>query len=230
MESSPYDRAIVALRAGSPGRPLVAVDGPPGSTPGKNGPVAKLEPSDIIAGVCVVEPAVHGDERGVFVETYRREWFPQGLEMVQGNRGDRRQGSVVGLHYHLHQADYWYVPFGSARVVLHDLREGSSTDGNTLLIDLGARSDGGHDHRGVFIPPGVAHGFAALTEMTITYLVDRYYNPADELGVAWDDPDIGADWGIADPVLSMRDQDNPRRTDLPGRRRPHASLRPGGPS
>ena len=158
--------------------------------------------SDTIAGVYVVDPGLHGDERGVFVETYRREWFPQGREMVQGNRADRQQGCVVGLHYHLHQADYWYVPDGRARVVLHDLRAGSPTDGATLTLDLGEREDGTHDHRGVFIPPGVAHGFAALTDMTITYLVDGYYNPDDELGVAWDDPAIAADWGVerADPV------------------------------
>ena len=67
----------------------------------------------------------------------------------------------------------------------------------------------------MFIPPGVAHGFAALTDMTITYLVDGYYNPADELGVAWDDPAIAADWGVTDPILSDRDQANPRRADLP---------------
>ena len=194
------------------------------------GSVAKVEPSDVIAGVYVVEPALHGDERGFFVETYRREWFPEGLEMVQGNRGDRRQGSIVGLHYHLHQADYWYVPSGSARVVLHDLREGSPTDGATLALDLGPQpggAGGAGDHRGVFIPPGVAHGFGALTDVTITYLVDRYYNPADELGVAWDDPDIGADWGVVDPVLSARDSANPRRGELPPGRRPHAGLRPG---
>ena len=98
-----------------------------------------------------------------------------------------------------------------ARVVLHDLRDGSPTDGATLTIDLGERPDGTHDHRGVFIPPGVAHGFAALTDMTITYLVDGYYNPADELGVAWDDPAIEADWGVTDPMLSERDQENPAR-------------------
>ena len=69
---------------------------------------------------------------GCFVETYRREWFPHGREMIQGNRADRQAGCVVGLHYHLHQADYWYVPFGAARVVLHDLRAGSPTDGATL--------------------------------------------------------------------------------------------------
>jgi dTDP-4-dehydrorhamnose 3,5-epimerase len=150
--------------------------------------------------------------------------------MVQGNRGDRKARAVVGLHYHLHQADFWYVPFGQCRVVLHDLREGGPTDGKTLMIDLGSPPGTpgvDHDHRGVYIPPGVAHGFAALTDMTITYLVDGYYNPADELGVAWDDPEIGADWGVTDPVLSARDQANPRRADLPEGRRPYASLRTG---
>ncbi len=187
--------------------------------------MASVIESDVIAGVYVVDPVAHGDERGVFVETYRREWFPQGREMVQGNRGDRQAGCIVGLHYHLHQADYWYVPSGRARVVLHDLRVGSPTDGATLTLDLGENADGTNDHRGVFIPPGVAHGFASLTDMTITYLVDGYYNPTDELGVAWDDPEIAADWGITDPVLSKRDRDNPRRRDIEPQWRPHSGLR-----
>jgi dTDP-4-dehydrorhamnose 3,5-epimerase len=176
--------------------------------------------SDQIEGVWIVEPDIHGDERGVFVETYRRAWFPNGREMLQGNRADRQRGAVVGLHYHLHQADYWYVPFGTARVVLHDLRDGGPTDGKTLTLELS-----GENHVGVFIPPGVAHGFAALTDMTITYLVDGYYNPADELGVAWDDPVIGADWGISEPVLSERDRSNPLRTDLPVTHRPYWPMR-----
>jgi dTDP-4-dehydrorhamnose 3,5-epimerase len=190
--------------------------------------VANVVPSDVIDGVYVVEPDIHGDARGIFIETYRRQWVPNGREMIQGNRGDRRAGAVVGLHYHLHQADYWYVPFGRARVVLHDLREGSGTDGKTLTIDLGSEPGTAgvdHDHRGVYIPPGVAHGFAALTDMTITYLVDGYYNPADELGVAWDDPAVGADWGVSDPVLSDRDKANPLRSDIPANRRPYARLR-----
>jgi dTDP-4-dehydrorhamnose 3,5-epimerase len=184
-----------------------------------------ISESDVIAGVHIVDPSLHGDERGVFVETYRREWFPLGREMVQANRADRQAGCIVGLHYHLHQADYWYVPFGRARVVLHDLRTGSPTDGKTLTLDLGARDDGSHDHRGVFIPPGVAHGFASLTDMTITYLVDNYYNQADELGVAWDDPAVDAEWGITAPVLSERDRKNPMRADLDAALRPHWELR-----
>ena len=187
--------------------------------------MADVTESDVIGGVYLVEPVVHGDERGFFVETYRREWFPQGREMIQANRGDRQAGCVVGLHYHLHQADYWYVPFGSARVVLHDLRDGSSTDRATLSVDLGRRDDGSHRHTGVFIPPGVAHGFASLSDMTITYLVDSYYNPADELGVAWDDPDVDADWGVTDPILSDRDRGNPRRVDIDASLRPYFGLR-----
>jgi dTDP-4-dehydrorhamnose 3,5-epimerase len=181
-----------------------------------------------IDGVLLVEPRVFTDERGCFVETYRREWIPGGREMVQANRADRAAGSLVGLHYHLHQADYWYVPSGRARVVLHDLRHGGSTDGVTVSLDLGSDPGAPADHRGVYIPPGVAHGFAALGDVTITYLVDGYYNPADELGVAWDDPEVGADWGLTDPVLSDRDRANPRRRDLPADRRPHPALRTGG--
>src|SRR3954451_14426558 len=133
--------------------------------------MATVTESDVIKGVFHVSPAIHGDERGIFIETYRRSWFPLGREMIQGNRGDRQQGAIVGLHYHLHQADFWYVPFGQARVVLHDLRQGSPTDGATLTVDLGAPPGEDQDHAGVFIPPGVAHGFASLTDMTITYLV-----------------------------------------------------------
>ncbi|MFP5318248.1 MAG: dTDP-4-dehydrorhamnose 3,5-epimerase family protein [Acidimicrobiia bacterium] len=175
----------------------------------------EVEQCEAIAGVVIVRPVSHGDQRGRFTETYRRSWFPEGAEMVQGNRSDKQAGSLVGLHYHLHQADYWYVTRGVARVVLHDLRRGSPTEGSTFSFDMGD----GHDC-GVYIPPGVGHGFAALTDLTVTYLVDHYYDPDDELGVAWDDPEVGADWGVADPVLSARDRTNPRRVDLPADRRP----------
>jgi dTDP-4-dehydrorhamnose 3,5-epimerase len=173
-----------------------------------------------IADVLIVEPEAHCDERGRFVETYRRQWFPLGREMVQGNRSERQAGAIVGLHYHLHQADYWYVLRGRARVVLHDLRQGSPTEGVTETVDL----DGSED-RGLFIPPGVAHGFAALTDLLLWYLVDGYYNPADELGLAWDDPDVAADWGVTDPVLSNRDRSNPRRRDIDPGLRPRDGLR-----
>lgn len=179
-----------------------------------------ISSSPQIHGVVIVTPDVHGDTRGRFVETYRRSWFPLGREMVQGSRSDKEAGALVGLHYHLHQADYWYVPKGRARVVLHDLRAGSPTDANTLILEIGE-----HDDRGIFIPPGVAHGFTAVSDMTLTYLVDGYYNPDDELGVAWDDPTVGADWGVTAPVMSERDRTNPLRSALVEGRRPHFGLR-----
>ncbi len=179
-----------------------------------------IDPSADIADVVVVEPDLHGDERGRFIETYRRSWFPLGREMVQANRSEKQAGSLVGLHYHLHQADYWYVLRGQARVVLHDLRTGSSTEGSTLAVDLHGEVD-----RGLFIPPGVAHGFAAHTDVLLWYLVDSYYNPADELGVAWDDPEIAGEWGVADPVLSARDRSNPWRRSIPAHLVPSMGLR-----
>jgi dTDP-4-dehydrorhamnose 3,5-epimerase len=182
--------------------------------------MAEVRESEVIAGVYVVEPAIHRDTRGQFIETYRREWIPGAREMIQSNRADRQAGSIVGLHYHLHQSDYWYVPFGTARVVLHDLRDGGPTDGATHTLDLS-----GENHLGVYIPPGVAHGFGAVTDMVITYLVDGYYNEADELGVAWNDPSIGADWGVSELTVSDRDLQNPLRAELPANRRPYWPMR-----
>ena len=185
--------------------------------------MADVRHSLLIDAVVVVNPEVHADQRGIFVETWRRQWVPGGREMVQANRADRQAGSLVGLHYHLHQADFWYVAAGRARVVLHDLRVGSPTDGATESFDLGG--DGTARHRGVYIPPGVAHGFAALSDVTMTYLVDCPYDPDDELGLAWDDREVAADWGLTDPVLSDRDNANPLRSEIPDRLRP---VHPGG--
>jgi dTDP-4-dehydrorhamnose 3,5-epimerase len=173
--------------------------------------MATVTASPAIDGVVIVEPTIWGDERGMFAETFRQEWLPEGSpQMVQGNRADRSQGTLVGLHYHLHQADYWYVPFGSVLAALHDLRRSSPTRGASLAVELDAEK-----HRGLYIPRGVAHGFYARTAATITYLVDQYYNPEDELGVAWDDPEVKIVWPGADPILSERDRANPRIADIP---------------
>jgi dTDP-4-dehydrorhamnose 3,5-epimerase len=181
--------------------------------------MADLIPSALIDDVVLVRPDVHGDERGRFVETYRRSWFPDRPEMIQGNRSEKQAGAVVGLHFHLHQADYWYALRGQVRVVLHDLRVGSRTDGVTEVIELDGEVD-----QGVYIPPGVAHGFASLSDILLTYLVDNYYDDSDEHGLAWDDPAVGADWGVTAPILSKRDQSNPRRDDIPDEIRPRLGL------
>ncbi len=180
----------------------------------------EIEYSTIIDDVAVVHPISFGDDRGRFTETYRRSWFKHGREMVQGSRSDKSAGSLVGLHFHLHQADYWYVVSGRAHVVLHDLRLGSPSDGATLELELGDATG-----LGLFIPPGVAHGFYAMTDMVLTYLVDGYYNPSDELGVAWDDEEIAANWPVNSPVISVRDQANPSRKEISDHLRPRAGLR-----
>src|SRR5436189_5872284 len=108
--------------------------------------MASIFESKLITGVFHVVPSVHRDRRGLFVETFRREWIPGGREMIQANRADRSAGCIVGLHYHLHQADYWYVPFGRARVVLHDLRVRRTNDGPTEGVDMGEPQTGAHTH------------------------------------------------------------------------------------
>ena len=167
--------------------------------------MANIEKSSLINDVLIITPQVFSDDRGMFVETFRQEWLPENAPtMVQGNRATRIKGSLVGLHYHLHQEDFWYVPFGSAIVALHDLREGSSTNGTSQTIEIS-----GDNHKCVYIPRGVAHGFLALSDMTITYLVDNYYNGSDELGVHY-----------ADLTVSDRDKENPMRKDIPSEIRP----------
>jgi dTDP-4-dehydrorhamnose 3,5-epimerase len=188
-------------------------------------PAAEVVECDAIVGVFLVTPTSHGDSRGRFVETYRRSWVPDSREMVQANRSDKVAGSLVGLHYHLHQADYWYAVAGRAQVVLHDLREGSPTEGATFGFEIGDANE-----QGVYIPAGVAHGFAALTDVMVTYLVDQYYSPEDELGVAWDDPEVGAPWLVDDPVVSDRDRTNPRRADIAPGARPLIGPGPPPPS
>lgn len=184
-----------------------------------------IKESENIKDVLTVHLDEFKDTRGSFVETYRRQWLPLGREMIQGNRGDRKAGSIVGLHYHLHQADYWYVPFGSCRVVLHDIRNGSPTYGATEAIDVGGQPDGTFKHCGVFIPPGVAHGFVAVSDMTITYMVDNYYNQNDELGILWSDPEIKVNWVHDDPIVSARDMNNPLIKDIPEHLRPQYGSR-----
>lgn len=185
----------------------------PGTVPIRSRAVPTIVPRAAIPGVVVVEPEVHRDQRGSFSEIFRAEWFPGRPPMVQANRATRNAGTVVGLHVHRRQSDYWTVVAGQARVVLHDLRPGPA-GGATVCLDLGG-PDGPTPHRGLYVPAGVAHGFAAITDVVLTYQVDANYDPNDELGVAWDDPAIAAEWGIDGPVLSDRDRALPKLAELP---------------
>ncbi|MCW2922199.1 MAG: rfbC [Thermoleophilia bacterium] len=159
--------------------------------------LAPCEPR--IEGVVIRALTRHGDARGGFTETYRQEWF-DGPAMLQGNRSDSAAGTIRGLHFHRKQADYWLCLKGTLLACLFDARPGSPTEGVTQGVVLTDATNAG-----IYIPPGVAHGFAALEDATLTYLVDNYYDGGDEFGVRWDDPEVAMDWGIVDPILSGRD-------------------------
>lgn len=169
-------------------------------------------PFSTIEGIYTVPIRAFADDRGQFMETFRREWFPWiEWDRIQNNRSDSKAGVLRGLHYHLYQIDYWYVPKGTIRVGLADLRPSSSTYRQTATLEMGESNN-----IGLFIPIGVAHGFTALTDCTLMYLVNNYYDGGkDERGVAWNDPDVGVDWGITDPRLSPRDIENRLLKDIP---------------
>ena len=108
-----------------------------------------------------------------------------------------------------------FVPSGRIRVGMCDLRPASSTYKAVQTMEIGDANA-----VGIYIPIGVAHGFLALTDAILTYLVDNYYDGSDEHGVAWNDPDIGLDWGTASPRLSPRDAANPLLRDIPAENLP----------
>jgi dTDP-4-dehydrorhamnose 3,5-epimerase len=162
------------------------------------------QPTDI-DGVFLVPLTLRPDDRGSFQEIYRRMWIADGSEMVQGNLSVSKAGVLRGLHFHREQADYWLLLSGVEFVGLYDLREDSPTKGQKLEV----RIDAGRERRGLYIPPGVAHGFYAETEIQLLYLVDRYFTGEDEFGIAWDDPDVGIAWPSKEPILSERDRSNP---------------------
>ena len=171
--------------------------------------MTNVQESDKIRGVYVVRLESHPDARGRFVETYRRGWVPGSNEMVQGNRSDSQAGVLRGIHYHLFQADYWYVPTGRSFVALVDLRQSSPTFKTVETLEMGEQNE-----VGVYIPPGVGHGFYAITPVVMTYLVDQFFDGSDELGVRFDDPTLGVPWPEGERIVSDRDQQNPALADI----------------
>ena len=178
-----------------------------------------IHESSHIKGVQIVTLRPFADERGRFLETFRKEWYPQRRwEIVQTTRSDSQAGVLRGLHYHFHQVDYWYVIAGRIRAGLFDMRADSPTYGAAQTIEMGEENQ-----LGLFIPVGVAHGFVALTDATMTYIVDNYYDSRDEYGIAWNDPDVAISWGVEDPHLSLRDASNPPLRDIPPEKIPRGS-------
>ena len=162
-----------------------------------------------IPDLALIEPAVHGDERGFFVETFRRSWVDElGLEVefVQQNHSRSGAGVLRGIHMQAGQAKLVRCARGRIWDVAVDLRLGSTTYLRWEGYEL---SD--ENHRQLFIPDGFGHGFCVLGDgADVAYQLSSYYDPELETGIAWDDPEIGIEWPISDPVLSERDRSAPR--------------------
>lgn len=166
-----------------------------------------------IRDVRLVDLVAHGDPRGTFTELYRQAWLPDGVPpIVQTNLSRSAAGVLRGLHFHRRQADYWCVLSGRAFVVLADLRADAPTFRRVETVTF----DAGEAHRGLYVPPGVAHGFCALTDLDLLYQVDAYFTGEDEHGVAWDDPELAIAWPVERPILSERDRRNPSLADALG--------------
>lgn len=162
----------------------------------------RLEEHPDIPGAMLGAPEVHKDDRGFFLEIFRQDLL--GTKFVQANHSHSDEGVLRGLHYHLKQADAWYVIAGEAQAMLADLRVPTESP---AIASVELRAD---DPRVLYIPQGVAHGFLAITDVDLIYWVTHPYDASDEFGVAWDDPTLKAPWRTSDPILSDRDKNNPK--------------------
>lgn len=162
-----------------------------------------------LPGVSIVEPAVHGDERGFFYESWNaRDFAGAGIdaEFVQDNHSRSARGVLRGLHYQLHrpQGKLVRVVAGAVFDVAVDLRRSSPTFARWVGVELSAAN-----RRMLWVPPGIAHGFLTLADGTeFLYKCTDFYAPEDERCLLWNDPDLGIDWplaGLSAPVLSSRD-------------------------
>jgi dTDP-4-dehydrorhamnose 3,5-epimerase len=168
-------------------------------------------------GVVLVEPQVHGDERGFMVETYARgEWGELGVDVdfVQHNHSRSKRGTLRGIHFQTSpgQAKLVRAARGSVLDVAVDLRKDSPTYGQWEAHVLDDER-----HHQLFVPVGFGHGFAVLSEVAdVAYQVSSLYDPATEAGIAWDDPEVGIDWQVAEPLLSERDKTAPKLAEIAG--------------
>ncbi len=165
-----------------------------------------------LPGVVLLQPEVHGDDRGFFLESYNARTLARlGIDVgfVQDNHSRSLRGVVRGLHYQLRRPQVKLIraTHGAVWDVAVDLRLGSPTFGRWWGVELSAAN-----HLQVLIPCGFGHGFCVLSEAAeVQYKCSDYYDPADERGVRWDDPRLGIDWplGGTAPVLSARDAGMP---------------------
>jgi dTDP-4-dehydrorhamnose 3,5-epimerase len=166
-------------------------------------------------GTVLLEPVVHGDERGFFIETFRRDlWAEHGVEaeFVQHNHSRSTKGTLRGLHFQTEpgQAKLVRCARGEIFDVAVDLRRDSPTYGQWEGHVLDDKT-----HRQLFVPVGFAHGFAVLSDVAdVAYLCSSTYDPATESGIAWDDPGVGVEWPIGDPLVSERDRSAPTLAEV----------------
>ena len=172
-----------------------------------------------IEGLLLLEPVLHGDERGYFMESFSERDFEAqtGLKVrfVQDNESCSRKGVLRGLHFQKEpyaQAKLVRVVRGKVLDVAVDIRPESPTFGKYVATELSAEN-----HRQMFIPKGFAHGYVVLEDDTVfQYKCDEYYHPEAEGGIAWNDPQIAIDWGVAENevILSEKDKHRPLLSEL----------------
>ena len=171
-----------------------------------------------IDGVLIIEPKIFGDNRGYFFESFNAERFRNetGLDInfVQDNESFSSYGVLRGLHYQMApyaQSKLVRVVKGRVLDVAVDIRKSSPTFGKYVAVELTE-----DNHRQFFLPRGMAHGFVVLSDQAIfQYKCDNYYHPEAEGAIAWNDPQIGIEWGIAaeDIILSDKDMRHPMLAD-----------------
>ena len=166
--------------------------------------------------VILVEPDVHRDARGFFVETYHLEKYRAGGiggPFVQDNHSRSVQRTLRGLHAQRRRPQGKLVRAvdGEMFDVAVDIRRESSTFGRWVGVRLS-----GENFRQLYVPPGFAHGFCVLSPVVhVEYKCTDFYDPADEIGLAWDDPEVAIEWPLRDPIVSDKDRKLPRLRSLP---------------
>jgi dTDP-4-dehydrorhamnose 3,5-epimerase len=168
-----------------------------------------------LPGVLIIEPKAFGDHRGFFLETFQIERYREhgiDLPFVQDNHSRSAHGVLRGLHFQRTrpQGKLVSVSRGAVYDVAVDIDPQSATCGQFVGVELNDEN-----HRQLWVPPGYAHGFCVLSEVAdFQYKCTDYYQPEDEGGLLWNDPDVGIPWPVAEPQLSGKDQVNPRLRDL----------------
>ena len=167
-----------------------------------------------LAGVLILEPRVFADDRGFFLETYRREQFVElgiDVEFIQDNRARSAKNILRGLHYQLQhpQGKLCHVTRGEVFDVAVDVRRNSPNFGKWTGVVLSEKN-----HRMLYVPPGFAHGYCTLTD-DVDFLykcTDRYF-PEGERSIIWNDPQIGIEWPVDSPLVSDKDRQAPLLAD-----------------